>query len=358
MDHPTIVYDGKRMRPRTNRQTYDYAANTITSRFQANNLIPSINSYITPKLERVCVNKYKTPVNTICISPDGHRLISGTTSGEFTLWNTQTLSFETILQAHESPVRSLCWSPSGDFLLSSDSSIIKYWDTSMTNIQILKTDCECIRELSFGMNENKFVSGGDDGIVRIYDTKEARIENMLKGHGWDIRACVWHPTFALIASGGKDTSTRLWDPRGKEIETLHLHKNTINSMRWSLDGNFLFSAGKDQTIKMLDIRSFDVFSYRANKDVTAIAVHPSVDDLFVGVGNDLNFYKRFREEPLKIVERVHDGFVWGIEYHPMGDLLCTGSVDQSVRFWVRGEAEVKEEVEKEASEEEMIPGLF
>jgi len=93
------------------------------------------------------------------------------------------------------------------------------------------------------------------------------------------------------------------------------------------------------------------------KDVTALAVHPFVD-IFVAVGSDLQFYKLFKSDPLKVVERVHEGFVWAMEYHPMGEILCTGSVDQSVRFWVR--EEMKEEKESEDVREdfdEVIPGL-
>lgn len=38
-------------------------------------------------------------------TPEGRRLVTGASSGEFTLWNGLTFNFETILQAHDGPVR-------------------------------------------------------------------------------------------------------------------------------------------------------------------------------------------------------------------------------------------------------------
>lgn len=46
--------------------------------------------------------------------PDGRRLLTGSSSGEFTLWNAQTFNFETILQVSSS--NTLALHPSLDLL--------------------------------------------------------------------------------------------------------------------------------------------------------------------------------------------------------------------------------------------------
>lgn len=42
----------------------------------------------------------RCPIFTLAWTPEGRRLITGASSGEFTLWNGLTFNFETILQVN------------------------------------------------------------------------------------------------------------------------------------------------------------------------------------------------------------------------------------------------------------------
>ena len=53
---------------------------------------------VTSKFIHISTNKVRCPVNVIRWTPEGRRLITGSSSGEFTLWNGLTFNFETILQ--------------------------------------------------------------------------------------------------------------------------------------------------------------------------------------------------------------------------------------------------------------------
>lgn len=44
------------------------------------------------------LNKVKHPINTVLWTPEGRRLLTGSSSGEFTLWNGMAFNFETIMQ--------------------------------------------------------------------------------------------------------------------------------------------------------------------------------------------------------------------------------------------------------------------
>jgi polyadenylation factor subunit 2 len=326
---------------------------------------------LTTKFAHISINKIKCPLNVIRWTPDGRRLITGTSTGEFTLWNGFSFNFETILQAHESAVRSLCWSPTGSFLISSDTlGIIKYWHPSMNNIQIIQGHTEAIRDLSFSHNDSKFCSASDDGKIKIWDSKDSREERVLTGHGWDVRVAQWHPAKSLIASGGKDNLVKLWDPRsGSELTTLHIHKNTILSLKWSLNGNYLLTGGKDQVVKMMDIRAMkESFTYKNHrKEITSMCIHPHIPDLFItgGAEGGLYFWQMYNESPLEIVEKAHENTIWSLDYHPIGHVLSSGSIDQSCRFWIRprtgnnSEEETESHKDPEITEEPTaVPGLF
>ena len=61
---------------------------------------------ITTKFVKTATNKMRCPVFTLAWTPEGRRLITGASSGEFTLWNGLTFNFETILQVIKSCAKS------------------------------------------------------------------------------------------------------------------------------------------------------------------------------------------------------------------------------------------------------------
>lgn len=41
-------------------------------------------------------------------------------------------------------------------------------------------------------------TASDDGTVRLFDFRERREENVLRGHGSDVRALDWHPSKGCV----------------------------------------------------------------------------------------------------------------------------------------------------------------
>lgn len=357
--NPKFVYDGKRIQPIYERQTYDYSSALIFEQYAS--ILPvykypnfnlgsqilnmpapsSCSPYdaVTNRFVHMSMNKIRSPINSIIWNSDGRRLLSGSCSGEITLWNGFSFNFDTIVQAHESPIRAMTWSPSSSFLITSDNlGIIKYWNSSMSNIQVIQAHNEGIKDLSFSFNDTRFCSASDDATIKVWDSITAKCERVLTGHNWDVRKAQWHDTKALIASGGKDNLLKMWDPRQEEcLTTFHHHKNTILSLKFYKD-NYLLSGGKDQVIKMIDLRMMkECFTYKNhNKDVTALAVHP-FNNLFVSGNNEglISFWDLFNESPIAVSDNKHDNTIWSLDFHPAGHVLASGAADYTVRFWLR-----------------------
>ena len=53
------------------------------------------------------LNKIKHPVNVVKWTPEGRRLLTGSSSGEFTLWNGTGFNFETIMQVSMVPLSNV-----------------------------------------------------------------------------------------------------------------------------------------------------------------------------------------------------------------------------------------------------------
>ncbi|XP_020103500.1 flowering time control protein FY [Ananas comosus] len=294
------------------------------------------------KFVHVSTNKNKCSINRVLWTPTGRRLITGSQSGEFTLWNGQSFNFEMILQAHDQAIRSMVWSHNENWMVTGDDGgAIKYWQNNMNNVKANKSaHKESVRDLSFSRTDLKFCSCSDDTTVKVWDFARCQEERSLTGHGWDVKSVDWHPAKSLLVSGGKDNLVKLWDAKtGRELCSFHGHKNTVLCVKWNQNGNWVLTASKDQIIKLYDIRSMkELESFRGHtKDITALAWHPFHEEYFVSGSFDGSIFHWLvgHETPQVEIPGAHDNSVWDLAWHPVGYLLCSGSNDHTTKFWCR-----------------------
>eukprot|EP00040_Diaphanoeca_grandis_P015724 m.80586 g.80586 ORF g.80586 m.80586 type:complete len:708 (+) comp25324_c0_seq1:186-2309(+) len=292
---------------------------------------------------RQAMNKNRFPVFVVKWTPEGRRLITGISSGEFTLWKGIMFNFETILQAHECSVRCMKWSNDHNWMITGDDAgTVKYWQSNMNNVSQLQAHKDVVRQISFAPTDKKFATCSDDGTVRIFDFKTAKEEQVLRGHGSDVKAVDWHPSRGLIASGSRDAQqpVMLWDPRtGKALTTLHMHKNTVTDVKWNMNGNWLLSSSRDHLAKIFDIRTMkELQVFRGHsREVMCLAWHPVHESLFASGAHDgsIMFWQTGSEHHVGAMENAHDQAVWSLDWHPLGHILASGSNDHTTKFFTR-----------------------
>ncbi|CAG4942450.1 unnamed protein product [Parnassius apollo] len=362
-------FDGKRLRKSVMRKTVDYNAAIIKAlecrvwqrdwrdrhalqpdAMYTPDLLPPpsypdnpINA-VTTRFVKTATNKMRCPIFAVAWTPEGRRLITGASSGEFTLWNGLTFNFETILQAHDSPVRSMVWSHGEGWMVTGDhSGFIKYWQSNMNNVKMYQAHKEAVRGISFSPSDSKIVTCSDDGTLRIFDFYRCQEERILRGHGADVKCVQWHPTKALIVSGSKDNQQpiKLWDPKsGTALSTLHAHKSTVMDLKWNDNGNWLITASRDHLLKLFDIRKLgtELQVFRGHKkEASSVAWHPNHEGLFCSGGSDgaILFWNVGTDKEVGCIEGAHESIVWTMAWHPLGHILCSGSNDHSSKFWTR-----------------------
>lgn len=361
-----VVFDGKRMRKPIQRRTVDYQSAAVLQferrmfhRDRRDCLaIQPVSSYIPEvlppfamednpstsmcsKFVHTSTNKERCPVNQVVWTPDGRRLITGISSGEFTLWNGIAFNFETILQAHQDAVRSMIWSHDEEWMVTGDhQGVIKYWQPNMNNVKEFKGHDEAVRGLTFSPTDTKFASCSDDRKIKIWDFAKCTAETELVGHNWDVKCVCWHPSMALLVSGGKDNLIKFWDPKsGQNPITLHNHKNTVIEALFNKNGNWLLSASRDNLLKLYDLRMMkELQSFKGHmKEVTTAAWHPVHERMFCSGGQDgsILYWVVGQEKPQAQVHQAHESSVWSLAWHPVGHILCSGSNDHTTKFWCR-----------------------
>lgn len=409
-----LGYEGRRIKKFMQRRTVDYFGSlshynlrsTLRTSTRSDALLGgvyptphSIPSFLLPvgygdlstSVAKVMVhtstNKIRCPVNVVKWMPDGRRVLTGSTSGEFTLWNGLTFNFETIMQAHDSAVRAMAWSKSGTFLISADQNgTIKYFQSNLNTLQAFPGHTDSARGLAFSPDDSKFASCGDDSLLKIWDFDSAKQIRELTGHGWDVKCLDWHPSKGLLVSGSKDNLVKVWDPRstpnGTCLATFHNHKNTVQATKFSPDGLRFATASRDMTVKVYDLRMMaEHLTLRGHsKEVCSLDFHPLHHDLLVSGGSegsmlhwDLSGATTEALSGVNLAEKslvggggdgmdagegrkthsgaagggagegellyrndtAHESNIWSLEWHPFGHILCSGSNDHMTRFWSR-----------------------
>lgn len=76
----------------------------------------------------------------------------------------------------------MAYSHAGLQLVSGDrTGELKYFTPHLTNIHGFKAHREAVHGISFSPNDERFATGGDDGVVKIWNYTEAREEKVLSG---------------------------------------------------------------------------------------------------------------------------------------------------------------------------------
>lgn len=72
----------------------------------------------------------------------------------------------------------------------------------------------CINALAFSSDGKTIASGGDDGLVQLWDASTGKKLLTLKGHTGHVRSVAIRPDGKQVASGSNDGTVRLWEIKG------------------------------------------------------------------------------------------------------------------------------------------------
>ncbi|KZZ88710.1 polyadenylation factor subunit 2 [Ascosphaera apis ARSEF 7405] len=319
------------------------------------------------------IGKSKKPITVVRWTPEGRRLLTGGHTGEFMLWNGMAFNFETVMDAHydqyKAGVTSAEWSWNRDWLISGgQKGDIKYWRPNFNNVETIdEAHHDAVRDLAWCPSDTKFLSASDDTTLKIWDFNACQSELLLSGHGWDVKSCDWHPVKGLLVSGSKDHQVKFWDPRtGRCLTTLHSHKNTVTSTRFSrVNNNLLATSSRDQTARVFDLRMMrDICVLRGHeKPISCLTWHPIHSNLISTGSEDGSLYHFLLDEPnlpaghvpttapydtlnpantpaqvifpAHRIQYAHSATIWSLDWHPLGHILASGSKDYLTRFWSR-----------------------
>jgi WD40 repeat protein len=134
-----------------------------------------------------------------------------------------------------------------------------------------------------------------DGVVVVLDTDRLVVRKHLKASDQSARCLAINPVERELAVGYSDTTVRIFDLESYDLKrTIPAHTNSVFTVQYSPDYQFLLTAGRDAHLKVWEVEQ----GYTLHQDIAA-----------------------------------HMFAINHMTFSPNGELMATASMDKAIKIW-------------------------
>jgi len=290
-------------------------------------------------------------VNTMAISADGKRFVSGGNDGIIKIWDSASGGELMTLHRHDDWISSVVFSPDGKRIISSSGdNTVKVWDSATgAELMTLRGHSDDVYGMAISPDGKRIVSGSIDKTIRVWNATNGEELMTIRRHERQIGPVLFSLDGRHIISGSldwtvQDQSIKVWDAAtGAELMTLFGHDYYwINSIDISPDGKQIVSGGSDNIIKVWDLTTGnEIMTIRGHKlAVTEVAFSP--DGKRVVSGSKDGTIKAWDVSTGAELMTLlgHKNEVCAVGFSPDGKHIISSSKDKTIKVW---DAEVRQE---------------
>lgn len=330
-------------------------------------------------------------VMSVCFSPDGETVLTGSEDGTARLWDTETGRTLAVLTGHSKEITSARFSPDGKTILTgSHDKTARLWDAQMGKEKAkLEGHTGPVMSVCFSPDGKTALTGSLDGTARTWSADTGKEKVAFKGQMGGVVCACFSPDGKTVLTGsgtlftssekiigGGGHTAMLWDAEtGKEKVTLDGPRGSAASACFSPDGKTVLTAG-EMTARLWDAETGKVkVAVEEKAEITSACLSPD-GKYFVTIagweypvrlfdarsGQLKAFFQVEREGRRRRVQRAcfspdskrvllggDEGWVWDIEsgrkqliggyqtcvcFSPDGEYALTGNkFDNTAQLW-------------------------
>jgi WD40 repeat protein len=252
-----------------------------------------------------------------------------------------------VLQGHKGTVRCVAYAPDGSHLASGgQDGIVRVWDLGEgTSSELPSKDKKhSVEALTFTPDGKRLIvgMGGQQGGLIVWDWLQKKRRQVVETRlNLGVRSLVHLPDRPLVMAASWDRILLSWEvpggARGKAGVPQPFETEASGSfigLAASPNGNTLAATTWESEVFLLDTRTGKVKELMEGEDpVQAVAWSP--DGKYIATGEQMSNILVWQAEPLYDVAHPegHEWVVFALAFGPDGRTLLSGGADATVRVW-------------------------
>ncbi|KAJ7165435.1 hypothetical protein C8R43DRAFT_210760 [Mycena crocata] len=274
---------------------------------------------------------------SVCFSPDGTRILSGSRDGYVRLWDASTGVHLQTLKGQSSSITSVAFSANGAWIVAGSRDAYVYlWDGDGNCIRTLKGHFDSVECVAFSPAKPCIASGSEDMTIRLWDSTGVAHIATLKGHSGAVLSVAFSPSGTRIASGSADHTIRLWDASTfMHLRILRRYPEWVTSLAFSPDGTHIAAGCSDQNVWICDAwtgTSIRTLKGHAGR-VTSVSFSPDGQHIISGsMDHTARLWDTASGSSILLLDK-HSEWVMSVAFSEDGTRVVSGSEDRTIRVW-------------------------
>ncbi|KAJ4462629.1 putative Protein tipD [Paratrimastix pyriformis] len=203
-------------------------------------------------------------VNAIAFNMTGNQIVTASSDRKVKVWDVETGATVVTLTGCDKGASTCCFSDNGEFVMAgSADNATRVWHVGRARVvQCLTGHSNKITAAEYMRERAGAVTGSKDRTIKVWDLNKGFCQRTI----FCPSSChsLITSNASMVFSGHFDgPDLRIWDIRtdmgsGDPIQDIELQPQVITGLTQSADGTMLMAVTRDNSIKLLDTRTFAV----------------------------------------------------------------------------------------------------
>lgn len=200
-------------------------------------------------------------VYTICHIPEKKLLLAGTTAGNIHIIDLDKKEEIKILQHHTEPVFDIKYSLNTNcfYTAGGDGNFAVCSLDTLSLIKIKKLSTQKVRSIDFNYTTSEIAVACGDCNILIFDLYTLAEKKSFIAHQLAANVVRYSPDGTFLLTGGRDAYLNIWQAANYElVKSIPAHNWAIYDIVYNPDASLFATASRDKTIKIWDVKTFQI----------------------------------------------------------------------------------------------------